>query len=121
MCFGHFFFFAGRPVRVQIVKQQDVHLLRGKVDGHFKPPLHTLLRLEQVRELSAPVFQIQHVAPATSFNNKLTDAYLSIRSPVVITIGIGDLEIPVTLPLRANIVAVNAAYLQKLNFCLNAG
>jgi len=79
------------------------------------------LRLEQVRELSAPVFQIQQVAPATSFNNKLTDAYLSIRSPVAITIGIGDLEIPVTLTLRTDIVAVNAAYLQNLNFYLNVG
>jgi hypothetical protein len=74
------------------------------------------LRLEQVRDWFAPVFQIQNVAPATSFNNKLTNTYLSIRSPVAITIGIGDLEIPVTLPLQADIVAVNAAYLKTLIF-----
>jgi hypothetical protein len=56
-------------------------------------------------------FRIQHVAPATSFKiYKLTIAYLSIRSPVAITTGIGDLEIQVTLLLRSDIVAVDAAY-----------
>jgi len=40
---------------------------------------------------------------------------------VAITMGIGDLEIPVTLTLRTDIVAVNAAYLYEHNFYPNVG
>jgi hypothetical protein len=99
MRLGHFFFLAGRPVRVKIVEQQDVHFRRGKVDGHFKPPLHTLLRLEQVQGAAYTCYHIQHVAPTTLFKiYKLTIAYLSIYSPVAITTGIKNFEIPVTLP-----------------------
>jgi hypothetical protein len=57
-------------------------------------------------------YHVRHVAPATSFKiYKLTIAYLSICSPVAITTGIGNLEIPVTFHLRADIVAVGAAYI----------